>query len=172
MESICHRLRQSSLVIMPYKIFLWGFYIASYLSTWKGLFVCLEFLFVWVSFFPNRQIWMVLQGYDRLGLEKYRSADAELCRTVTSKGYLLLDSCRAASICSASLLLLPGLKRPHRKWRGFVCLRSLNIVIPYMICLMSMAPQWSEANCPACTLNVFCLGKKRESHQRWQCIQF
>lgn len=84
---------------------------------------------------------MVLQGYDRLGLEKYRSADAGLCRAVTPKGYLLLDSCRAASICSASLLLLPGLKRPHRKWRGFVCLQSLNIVIPYMICLMSMALQ-------------------------------
>lgn len=73
---------------------------------------------------------MVLQGCDRLQLEKYKSADAELCRAVMSKGYLLLDSRWAASICFASLLLLPGLERPQRKWRGFVCLQPLNIDIP------------------------------------------
>jgi len=70
---------------------------------------------------------MVLQGYDRLGLEKYRSAGAELCRAATSKGYLVLDSCGAPGICFAALLLLPGLERPQRKWRGFVCLQPINI---------------------------------------------
>ena len=92
---------------------------------------------------------MVLQECDRLGLEKCKSADAELCRAVMSKGYLLLDSSKAASICFASLLLLlPGLEGPQRKWRGFVCLYPLNADIPKVICLMSVALQWSEPKSP------------------------
>lgn len=104
MEGICQRLKQRPLVILPYKLFLWGFYIASYIS------IC--YLFVWccVMFclfvFPNRLICMVLQGYDRLGLDKHKSADAELCRVVMSKGNLPLDSNEAAGyllcFCMAS----------------------------------------------------------------------
>lgn len=113
---------------------------------------------------------MVLQGYDSLGLEKIPKY---WCRTVQI-GYLLVHFSRADSICFASLLIfLPGLEGPQRTWKGLMCLYPLNTDIPRMICLKfprhcrEVTPKH-----PACTLNIFCLGKKRERHHWWQWFQF
>lgn len=115
--------------------------------------------------------------YDSLGLEKtpkYQSIDSELCRVVMSKRYLLVDLSRVDSICFASpLIFLPGLEGPQRKWKGLVFLNPVNTDIPKMICLKfpwhcrEVTPKH-----PTCTLNIFCLGKKRERHHWWQWIQF
>lgn len=92
----------------------------------------------------------VIRHVTAWGYKKYKIIDAELCRVVVSKGYLLVDFSRADSICFASpLIFLPGLEGPQRKWKGLVFLKLLNTDTQNDLSKISMALQTSDPEAPS-----------------------